>query len=104
MVRAARRRTANPRVAQTRAVLLRIRKAIRRRRNRGPARIIKEDQHRINRKITSPEVRLVGENIEIGVYKTTQALEIADEQGLDLVEISPKAIPPVCKVMDFKFF
>ena len=50
------------------------------------------------------EVRLVGENIEIGVYKTTQALEIADEQGLDLVEISPKAIPPVCKVMDYKKF
>jgi translation initiation factor IF-3 len=49
-------------------------------------------------------VRLVGENIEIGVYKTTQALEIADEQGLDLVEISPKAIPPVCKVMDYKKF
>ena len=36
--------------------------------------------------------------------KTTQALEIADEQGLDLVEISPKAIPPVCKVMDYKKF
>ena len=49
-------------------------------------------------------MRLVGENIEIGVYKTTQALEIADEQGLDLVEISPKAIPPVCKVMDYKKF
>jgi len=38
------------------------------------------------------------------VYKTKQALEIADEQGLDLVEISPKAIPPVCKVMDYKKF
>ncbi|NIX64769.1 translation initiation factor IF-3 [Gaetbulibacter sp. S0825] len=78
--------------------------AIRRRRNRGPARIIKEDQHRINRKITSPEVRLVGDNVEIGVYKTPQALAIADEQGLDLVEISPKAVPPVCKVMDYKKF
>ena len=38
------------------------------------------------------------------MYKTKQALEIADEQGLDLVEISPKAIPPVCKVMDYKKF
>ncbi|PTM03934.1 MAG: translation initiation factor IF-3 [Bacteroidetes bacterium] len=65
---------------------------------------MKEDQHRINRKITSPEVRLVGENVEIGVYKVTQALEIADEQGLDLVEISPNAVPPVCKVMDYKKF
>jgi translation initiation factor IF-3 len=38
------------------------------------------------------------------VYKITKALEIADEQGLDLVEISPKAVPPVCKVMDYKKF
>jgi len=38
------------------------------------------------------------------VYKVSQALEIADEQGLDLVEISPKAVPPVCKVMDYKKF
>ncbi|MBA09849.1 translation initiation factor IF-3 [Flavobacteriaceae bacterium] len=65
---------------------------------------MKEDQHRINRKITSPEVRLVGDNVEVGVYRVSQALGIADEQGLDLVEISPKAIPPVCKVMDYKKF
>jgi translation initiation factor IF-3 len=38
------------------------------------------------------------------VYKITRALEIADEQGLDLVEISPNAVPPVCKVMDYKKF
>ena len=38
------------------------------------------------------------------MYKVSQALEIADEQGLDLVEISPKAVPPVCKVMDYKKF
>jgi len=49
-------------------------------------------------------VRLVGENIEVGVYPTRKALELADEQGLDLVEISPKAIPPVCKIMDYKKF
>jgi translation initiation factor IF-3 len=47
---------------------------------------------------------LVGDNVEIGVYKTSDALNIADEQGLDLVEISPKAVPPVCKVMDYKKF
>jgi translation initiation factor IF-3 len=47
---------------------------------------------------------LVGDNIEVGVYPTRKALEIADEQGLDLVEISPKAVPPVCKIMDYKKF
>jgi len=47
---------------------------------------------------------LVGDNVEVGVYATSRAMEIADEQGLDLVEISPKAIPPVCKVMDYKKF
>ena len=67
-------------------------------------RVIKEDQHRINRKITSEELRLVGDNVEIGVYKLSAALAIAEEQGLDLVEISPKAVPPVCKVMDYKKF
>lgn len=47
---------------------------------------------------------MVGDNVEVGVYATSRAMEIADEQGLDLVEISPKAIPPVCKVMDYKKF
>ena len=42
--------------------------------------------------------------MEIGIYTRSQALAIADEQGLDLVEISPKADPPVCKVMDYKKF
>jgi len=49
-------------------------------------------------------VRLVGDNVDIGIYPTKKAIEIADEQGLDLVEISPKAVPPVCKVMDYKKF
>ncbi|MDR9457400.1 MAG: translation initiation factor IF-3 [Salegentibacter sp.] len=65
---------------------------------------MKEDQHRINKKIRSDEVRLVGDNVEMGVYPTQKALEIADEQGLDLVEISPNAKPPVAKVMDYKKF
>ncbi|WP_230979003.1 translation initiation factor IF-3 [Flavobacterium sp. WV_118_3] len=51
-----------------------------------------------------PEVRLVGENIEPGVYKTSLALQMAEEQELDLVEISPNAAPPVCKIMDYKKF
>ncbi|HSJ12731.1 MAG TPA: translation initiation factor IF-3 [Gillisia sp.] len=65
---------------------------------------MKEDQHRINAKIRTDEVRLVGENVEIGVYPIKRALEIAEEQGLDLVEISPNANPPVAKVMDYKKF
>ena len=67
-------------------------------------RVIQQDKHRINRKITAEELRLVGDNVEIGVYKLSQALAIANEQDLDLVEISPKAVPPVCKVMDYKKF
>ena len=46
----------------------------------------------------------MGENVEIGVYQTRAALKIAEEQGLDLVEISPKAEPPVCKIIDYKKF
>jgi len=49
-------------------------------------------------------VRLVGDNVEMGIYPTSKALEIAQEQELDLVEISPNAEPPVCKVMDYKKF
>ncbi len=58
----------------------------------------------INEKITAHEIRLVGENIDVGVYKLPQALSIAREQGLDLVEISPKAVPPVCKILEYKKF
>lgn len=64
----------------------------------------KEAEHRINHFIRVPQVRLVGENIEIGVYSTSDALKIANEQGLDLVEISPQADPPVCKVIDYNKF
>ena len=51
-----------------------------------------------------PEVRLVGDNVETGVYKTSEALKLADQLELDLVEISPNAEPPVCKIMDYKKF
>lgn len=47
---------------------------------------------------------MVGENVEIGVYDIRDALKIAKEQNLDLVEISPKADPPVCKVIDYSKF
>jgi translation initiation factor IF-3 len=49
-------------------------------------------------------VRLVGENVEQGVYDTRQAIAIATAQNLDLVEISPNADPPVCKVTDYSKF
>ncbi len=49
-------------------------------------------------------MRLVGENVQVGVYKLAKALSIAKEKELDLVEISPNAEPPVCKVMDYKKF
>ncbi len=47
---------------------------------------------------------MVGDNVEVGVYSTRDALNQAKEQGFDLVEISPKADPPVCKIMDYKKF
>ena len=46
----------------------------------------------------------MGENVEVGVYTLSKALEIAKEQEVDLVEISPNATPPVCKAMDYKKF
>ena len=49
-------------------------------------------------------VRLVGENIETGIYQTREAIQMADAQELDLVEISPTANPPVCKIIDYKKF
>ncbi len=49
-------------------------------------------------------MRLVGDNVEIGIYPISKALDIAQDLELDLVEISPKADPPVCKVIDYKKF
>ena len=46
----------------------------------------------------------MGDNVEVGVYTLPQAMEKAEELGLDLVEISPKADPPVCKIIDYKKF
>ena len=47
---------------------------------------------------------MVGDNVEVGVYPIAKAIAQAEEQGLDLVEISPKADPPVCKIIDYKKF
>ncbi|MDD4847201.1 MAG: translation initiation factor IF-3 [Bacteroidales bacterium] len=74
--------------------------------NAGPRRGApkREDPHRINGRITAPMVRVVGEGIEPTICSVKEAIQMADEQGLDLVEISPTANPPVCKILDYKKF
>ena len=61
-------------------------------------------QYRINRQIRVPEVRIVGNEIESQVLSTRQALQLAEQKGLDLVEISPNAAPPVCRIIDYSKF
>ena len=61
-------------------------------------------QYRINRQIRVPEVRIVGDDIESQVIATRQALQLAEQKGLDLVEISPNAQPPVCRIIDYSKF
>src|ERR1700759_4585735 len=63
-----------------------------------------QQEHRTNHMIRVPQVRLVGDNVEVGVYSTQEALKMAQEQQLDLVEISPTADPPVCKIIDYNKF
>ncbi len=58
--------------------------------------------YRVNHQIKVPEVRLIDdEGRQIGVLPIAQALEMAQEKGLDLVEVNPKADPPVCKILDY---
>ena len=54
--------------------------------------------------IKVPEVRLVGENIEPGIFSTQEAFKLAQSMQLDLVEISPGANPPVCRIIDYNKF
>ncbi|MDB5201000.1 MAG: hypothetical protein JWQ27_409 [Ferruginibacter sp.] len=63
-----------------------------------------QQEHRTNHMIKAPEVRLVGENIEPGVYSLAEANGFAKSQQLDLVEISPGANPPVCRIIDYNKF
>lgn len=63
-----------------------------------------EPEHKLNMNIRAREVRLVGENVEPGIMTTQDALRLADELGLDLIEISPNAEPPVCRIADYKKF
>ena len=64
------------------------------------------DLHRINDRIRVPEVRVVGDDVDVeqGIYPTKEALKIAESYGLDLVEISPNAKPPVCRIIDYQKF
>lgn len=66
---------------------------------------VKEQPNRINEKIKGvKEVRLVGENVEQGIFSYEDAIRLADQLELDLVEISPNAEPPVCRIVDYQKF
>lgn len=73
---------------------------------RGPRQFVRqkaEDELNINEEILSPTVRLVGDNVaEQGIYPISKAMQMAEDLGLDLVEISAKADPPVCKILDYQ--
>ncbi|EOZ98993.1 Translation initiation factor 3 [Indibacter alkaliphilus LW1] len=75
-------------------------------RGRTPFRQRQEEPYKVNEKIRAREVRIVGDFVEGGnaVMATSQALKLAQENDLDLVEISPNANPPVCKVIDYAKF
>lgn len=62
---------------------------------------VKEIQHRINNKIFATTVRVVGENVIPGIYSLSEAMRMANEAGLDLVEISSNAVPPVCHIAEY---
>ncbi len=64
----------------------------------------KEAEHKINHLITAQEVRLTGENVETAIYPINEAIKLAEAQELDLVEISPNAVPPVCRIIDYSKF
>ncbi len=63
-----------------------------------------EEPYKVNNLIRAPKVRLVGDNVEQGIYDTPAALVMAKAQSLDLVEVSPTADPPVCRIVDYSKF
>src|SRR4051812_8210345 len=72
---------------------------------RGPVPNQSKDEHRLNERIRVPQVRLIDEKGEqVGVVDTREALQMARDRGLDLMEISPNAQPPVCKICDYGKF
>ena len=72
--------------------------------NRGRNMKKDKDSHAINEQIRAREVRLVGDNVEEGIYPIAKAQRIANEQELDLIEIAPQATPPVCRLIDYGRF
>ena len=71
----------------------------------GGASTISKAMHELNEEIRDKEVRLIGDDGEqLGIMSSAEALAIADEKGLDLVKISPQAVPPVCKLMNYGKF
>ncbi|EFK95773.1 Threonyl-tRNA synthetase, partial [sediment metagenome] len=70
---------------------------------RGP--VSATDNYRVGRRIRVPEVRVIGaDGGQVGIVPTHEALRMAEDLGLDLVEVSPRAVPPVCRIMDFGRF
>lgn len=63
-----------------------------------------KEEHKINEKILAREIRLIVDGAEPVVLSTSEALKMAEEQELDLVEISPNAVPPVCRILDYRKF
>ena len=64
-----------------------------------------KDQHQINEEIRDKEVRVISaEGEQLGIMSAAEALRIAEEENLDLVKISPNAVPPVCKIMNYGKF
>ena len=63
-----------------------------------------KEEHKINEKILAREIRLIVDGAEPMVLSTSEALRMAEEQELDLVEISPNAVPPVCRILDYRKF
>ena len=61
--------------------------------------------HQLNEEIRDKEIRLIGaDGAQLGIMSAAEANDMAEEQGLDLVKISPNAVPPVCKIMDYSKF
>ena len=71
---------------------------------RRPPRRVVEEPYKVNERILAREVRVVGENVEQGIYETNKAQALAKAQNLDLVEVSPNAVPPVCRIVDYSKF
>ena len=65
---------------------------------------MKKNKHLLNNQIKASEIRLVGDNITTGIYSIQEALEITQTLGVDLVLISDKSTPPICRAVDYKKF